>query len=274
MYRSIFVLFIVSTAFSFACRPNNQTGKNAAGNVNKTSELASDPEQQRLWKAALEKNNANALENIPVPGEPVQARAQPTIPNKQVDGKPQPLPAGMTAGVRLIKSPELQGQEFKSTVRVRSVEGERLELDLGGQSTLSMFARARGGALRAAVGDTAQLDLRQRDDPYDRQQILALRFENGDGIVSALDSSDKPLTISIPIFQLTASQVGEIKQNAMSVAVTVGDSRQLLASGQTVVFEAAGLTVGIVGSSAYVGDQEPSAEGRPYALYLVAWPNR
>ena len=271
MNRVVFVLFIVVIAFSYSCR---QGSKNAADNVNKAAELATDPEQQRLWKAAIETNNANALGNVPVPDQAVQGRAHPTIPNAPIDGKPQPLPQGMVAGVRFIKAPDLEGKAITGPVRVRSVEGEQLELDLGGQGTLSLYARARGGPLRVAVGDTAQVDLRVRDNPYDRQRIFALRFGNGDGIVSALDSSDKPVTINIPIYELTASQTGEVSKNAMSVTVSIGGERQVIPAGETAVFEKAGMTVGIIGSSAYLGDQEPSAEGRPYALNIVVWPNR
>ena len=94
---------------------------------------------------------------------------------------------------------------------MRRVEGEQIELDLGGQGTLALFARARGGPLRANNGDVAQLDLRLREDPFNRQQIMALRFANQDGIVSALDMGDKPVTISIALFKLVATQTGALK---------------------------------------------------------------
>jgi len=276
MYRLIISSFILAILFTGACKRSGQGSQNAADNTNKIAELATDPEQQRLWRAAMEKNNqANTLGNVPVPGDAaVQNRAHPTMPNQQLDGKPQPLPPGMAGGARFIKTPNLEGAEFRNAVRVKSVEGEQIELDLGGPGTLSFYARARGGPIRATAGDTAQLDYRFRDDPFDRQRILALRLGNGDGIVSALDSGDKPVTISIPLFELTASQTGGSERNAMSVTVTVGGEQKVLAPGQIVDFERAGVTVGIIGSAAFVGDEAPRAEGRPYALNIVAWPTK
>jgi hypothetical protein len=276
MQKPTIATVIIGTILLTACGGPTQRPSDAAGNAQKTGELAANPEQARLWKEAAEKNK-QGLEKIPLPNRPVQQRPVATVPNTTVQTTPTGLPQGMQGGIRIISFPNLPGEaakSFNNTAQVRRVEGEQIELDLGQQRTLTLYAKARGGPLRARAGESSQLDLRFRDDPFDRQQILALRLANGDGVISALDSGDKPVTLNIRLFRLTATQIGNPERNSMQVAVTVGGALQVLSQGQVVDFAQAGLTVGIVGSSAYVGPNAPAAEGRPYALNLVAWPNK
>jgi hypothetical protein len=272
MYKPIVVITLFAVALFGSCGPKTQR-KDAASDAQKQSELSTNQDQARLWK----ESNKQGLEKIPQPGQAVEPRQPGAIPNTAVQSKPGPLPKGLQGGVRIIALPQLPGEREKSftnNAQVRRVEGEQIELDLGGQGQLVLFARARGGPLRANPGEQAQLDLRFRDDPFDRQQILALRLANGDGVVSALDSGDKPVTVNIPLFKLVATQTGNPEKNNMNVMVTVGGERKMLSPGQLVEFPEAGLTVGVVGSDAFVGESANAAEGRPYALNIVAWPGK
>lgn len=272
MKKSILVIALLAVAFVGSCGPKTQR-QDAASDAQKQSELATNQEQARLWK----EGDKRGLEQIPRPGQPVQMRQPPGVNNVPVQSKPAPLPQGLQGGVRIISLPQLSDaavKSFANEVRVRRVEGEQIELDLGGQGILALYARARGGPLRASTGEAAQLDLRFREDPFDRQQIMALRLANGDGIISALDTGDKPVTISIPLFKLIATQTGASEKHLMNVVVTVGGERQMLSPGQILDFPRAGLTVGLVGSDAYTGETVNAIEGRPYALHIVAWPTK
>jgi hypothetical protein len=272
MYKAIVVITFFAVALMVSCGPKTKR-QDAAADAQKQSELSTNQDQARLWKEA----NKQGLEKIPQPGQPVQLRQPNAVPNVPSQSKPAPLPQGLQGGVRIISLPQLPGEVAKSfagTVQIRRVEGELIELDLGGQGLLSLYARARGGPLRAKQGEQAQLDLRFRDDPFDRQLILALRLVNGDGVVSALDSGDKPVTVKIPLFKLVSTQTGAPEKNLMNVLVTAGGERKMLSPGQIVEFPDAGLTVGLVGSDAFSGESANAVEGRPYALNIVAWPTK
>ena len=272
MQNSIIVITIFALAALGSCGSKNQR-KDAASDAQKQSELTNNQEQARLWKEA----NKQGLEKVPQPDQPVQLRQQPGVANTAVQTKAAPLPQGLQGGISIVTLPQLSGdyeKAFTSGVRVRSVEGERIELELGGQGVLSFYARARGGPLRIKPGEEAQLDLRYRDDPFNRREIVALRLTGGDGVVSALDTGDKPVTLTIPLFQLVATQSGTPEKDLMSVVVTVGGERQTLSPGQLVEFSKAGIMVGIVGSHAVTGERVNAMEGPPYALNIVAWPSK
>ena len=272
MNKLILIITVFSVALVSSCGSRSKRG-DASSDAQKQSELTANQEQARLWK----EGNKRGLEQIPQPGQPVQLRQRTVIDNVNIQSKPAPLPQGLLGGISIISLPQLantDAKSFSNEVRVRQVEGEQIVLDLGGQGTLALYARARGGPLRANAGDVAQLDLRFRDDPFNRQQIMALRLANQDGIISALDTGDKPVTISIPLFRLTATQTGASDKNLMNVSVTVGGEQKILSPGQIQDFDRAGLTVGIVGSEAVTGESVNAIEGRPYALQIVAWPTR
>jgi hypothetical protein len=57
----------------------------------------------------------------------------------------------------------------------------------------------------------------------------------------------------------------------MSVEVRVRGERQVLRQGQLVDFPGAGLTIGLIGSTALTGPDRFRAEGNPYAIDLIAW---
>ena len=271
MNKLILITVVLSVALVSSCGRSRRG--DAASDAQKQSELAANQEQARLWK----EGNKNGLNHIPRPEQPVQVRQRSVINDVAVQSKPAPLPQGVPGGVSIISLPQLpetDGRTFASEVRVRRVEGEQIELDLGGQGTLAFFARARGGPLRASTGDVAQLDLRLREDPFNRQQIMALRLANSDGIISALDMSDKPVTISIPLFKLIATQTGTSEKHLMNVTITVGGERKVMSAGQVQDFADAGLTVGVIGSDAFTGDMVNTIEGRPYALHIIAWPTK
>lgn len=263
----------VAVVLLAACAPTptDKPPKDSAGTAQALSQLATTPEQARLWTEAAGTGTAAGLEKIPVAEHPVQLRKRVVAPDQAIKPRPVGLPEGLRAGIRIVGAPALKEDSFSGTVQVRSVDAERLELDLGQQRILTLYARVRGGPMRAQAGQKAELDYRVRDDPFDRRQVVALRVETGDGIASILEGGSEPVTVQIPLFQLVASQVGKPEEGTMAVEVQIGSTKQVLTQGQIVEFPEHRLTVGVVASSAYVGADAYRAEGNPYAIRLVAW---
>lgn len=232
--------------------------------------LATTPEQARLWAAASRTEGARGLEEIPVVANPVTSRRPVAVPDrKAADAGPQ-LAASIPTGVRILAAPELPTRGFSGAARVLRAEGERLELDLGDQRTLTLLVRTAGRPLRAAPEGLGRLDLRLSDDPRGGREIIAMRLD-GDAILSVLETGPKPVAVEVPLFGLTARQVGEAKGNTMQVEIRVGSESKVLAQGETAEFPASRLAVGLVASPAYTGAAAASLEGPPFGMRLIAW---
>jgi hypothetical protein len=233
------------------------------------SQTATTDEQKRLWREAAAK--ATELKAAAVLQRPVEKRQRVAVPEVRVPPKPASLPRDMASGARVLAAPELTEGRFAGKATVLRAEGERLELDLGDNRVLAILAKIGGAPARVRQGATVELDYRVRDDPFDRQSRLALRLPEGGGLVSVLEGGTRPVTLQVPMFQLTATQVGKPELNTMNVEVRVGGERQVLKVGEIGEFKKAGLSVGLLGSIAYEGDAAAATEGNPYAINLTAW---
>jgi len=275
MWNRSFIAILTVAQLVSGCTPfESEKPKDSKGIAEAQSQLAATPEQARLWKEAVEKAAASGLEKAPLAEHPVAPRQRVVAQNRVAQGKPFQFPRELVAGIRVVSAPAVDGDRFSGTAQVVRAEGEQLELDLGQRRILTLVARARGGPLRARVGEKTELDYRVKEDPFERRLILALRMENGDGVMSVLESGRKPVSVPIPMFDLSAMQVGKPEKNVMDVEVRVGRERKVLAQGQVAEFPGSRLTVGLVASVAYTGADVYRAEGNPYAIQLVAWPTR
>lgn len=232
------------------------------------SRLASTPEQKRLWRDVADNNKAPGLARVPVVRRPVEPLRRGVAGDPPLFVQPS-LPKGLVAGVRVVAAPGLERATFAGLVTIRSVEGERLELELNPQ-ILTILARARGGPLRVKRGDKAQLYYSSSRDPRDRRQIVALRIEGTqEFILSALETGRRPVTVQVPFLQFVARQVGQVQDGTLGVEVTIGREKRVLTQGRIVEFSVSGTSVGIVSSIA-----SAISEGNPYALRVVAWVSR
>lgn len=283
---------VLTFALTFAlmllaeCAPEGERRARSDNAAQTAGDLAADREQARLWQEAAARGATNGIERVRPAGNSVQDRERVPAGGQSMAARPETLPQGVAVAARVVTTPEPDesrrgerstrlmtgGMRAADAARVRSTLGERIEIDLGERGTLAVLARARGGPLRTRAGEAAQVDYRVREDPRDRQSILAMRFEGGDGLVTALETGPQPVSVRIPIFDLVATQVGEPQSGTMSVEVRVGGSRQILSPGQVFEFKEKGLTVGVVSSTAYVGADAYRVEGNPYGINLVAWP--
>lgn len=271
---SVIAVLTLTLLASGCTRPQSEKPRDFKGIAEAQSQLAATPEQARLWKEAVEKASESGLERAPLVERPVTSRQRVAAPNRAAEGKQVQLPKELVTGIRIVSAPAVVEDQFSfsgAAVVVRA-EGEQLELDLGQGRMLRLVARARGGPLRAKVGEKTQVDYRVRGDPFERHSILALRMENGDGVVSVLESGSKPVMVPVPLFDLSAMQVGKPDKNTMNVEVRVGRERKVLAQGQIAEFLGSRLSVGLVTSIAFTGADLHRIEGNPYAIQLVAWP--
>jgi hypothetical protein len=173
--------------------------------------------------------------------------------------------------LRIVAAPRVGPAGFSGEATVVDVAGERINLDLGQGRMLTFVARAEGSPIRTAIGDRVQVEYRVRSDPFDRQQVLAVRTQSGGGIVSVLESGTMPVTVSVRLFGLVARQAGEANRGTMDVDVRVGeDPATRIKSGAIVRFR--GLAVGLRASTARANANPNTLEGNPYSIDLVAWP--
>jgi len=155
---------------------------------------------------------------------------------------------------------------------ITQLEGDRLVLDLGDQRVLTLQIRVGGSPLRAAAGTFAQVDLRTRGLQA-RREIIAIRLAENDGILSVRETGREPIAVKVPLFQLTARQVGKPEAGTMPVEIRVGSESKVLAQGQSAEFPDGRLTVLLESSTAVTGAAAAAdAEGPPFAMRLMAWP--
>ena len=214
------------------------------------------------------------LDQVAAPTTAVALRTRATASNA-----PTPDPAGdgssnsgFAAVAEILKEPDVE--RYFGLARVASSDDQGLELDFklnsGQAQTIEFLARSAGRPFTAEVGTLARIDFRNRDDAFDRQQILAVRLANDDGIISVIDTNDKPVSVNVPLYFLSAKQVGDVADNMMNVEVKVRDETRTMKPGEVV--ELGNLTIGLKASTALQGAEVYRTEGKPYAIELVAWP--
>lgn len=265
------IVLLIGAMLLAACRREQTAGsKNAAEGM---STLVADAKQAELWKQAAARQDRD-ISLFKVSEKPVRTR-QKVVPASQpifATGRPATLSAQQPNAVRVLAAPDSADAAFTGTATIKSIDGERVELDLGNGRTLSLLLRVQSGGLRTKPGETVQIEWRTRQEPEDRMDILAILTPAGQGIVSVLDGAKKPVTVQVPLFRLTAAQTGTPERGSMPVEVSVGDEKQTLRQGQISEFKSARLAIGIVSSLAVTGEDVNREEGNPYAIRLLAWP--
>jgi hypothetical protein len=110
------------------------------------------------------------------------------------------------------------------------------------------------------------VEYRVRDDERVPHDVMALRTERGDGIAQVVKGGDSPVTINLPLFDLTAIQSAP---PSAPVAIRVGADRRSLEPGQTA--QVGGLSVMLVASSAVIDERAGGREGSPYVVNIMVW---
>jgi hypothetical protein len=227
--------------------------------------LATTPEQARSWRDAADHALAPGLQRLPVVAQPIQQPlAGAHAVSQQVPVQPVVIPAGVVSAVRVLAAPT---GDFDGFAAVNQVAGDRLELDLGRQQTLNVLARAGHKSILTRKGDRVRVVYQTGSDPRTPHAVIAIRTESGSGIVSLIQGEHKPVTASVPLFRLTAKQVGQ--PPSMGVDVGVNAYHRTMTAGETA--QVGDLTVTVLGSSGHTGAAAARIEGSPYSINLIAW---
>ena len=227
------------------------------------SALATSPEQARLWRDAADRGLAPGLERLPIVERPIQRQVLAQAVSQPVAVRPVVIPPGVVSAVRVVAAPAI---DFTGIATVLYVTNERLELDFGQQRTLGVLVRAGGRPIPASAGEQVQVDYRVRSDPHVPRDVVAIKMASGNGIVSVVQGGDRPVTASVPLFDLSAKQIGQ--PPSPTVDVGVGASHRTMTAGETA--QVGGLTVTLLASSAHTGDAG-RIEGSPYSINLIGW---
>jgi hypothetical protein len=240
------------------------------------SKLATTPEQARLWQQAADQAQAPGLTNVEQADRPVATRQPSTGPNSSIQLQGTGLiPANVTSAIRILATSGLQNGEFAGPAVVRDVDasGERLLLDLGNNRSVTLQARTGGRPLGVKRNDTVTVDYRAGEDGDNRRQIVAVRAPGGAGVARITETGSRPLTVSVPLFSLVATQYAAEPGRGVAAArvdVHVGSEQRPLPAGAST--QIGGVTVVIVANR--VPSTAPAArlvEGSPYALEIVVW---
>ena len=239
----------------------------AADAARHLADTAATPDQARLWREAADQGLAVGLEQAPAAGGLVARRVTATAVSQQIVPQPVIIPEGVQTAVRILAAPAVVPAGFNGTATVVGVDGYRIELDFGQQERLVLLARAGGKPIATQSRDRVQVEYRTRRDPRTPGDILAIRTEAGGGIVQAVQGGNEWVTLTVPLFRLTARQSGS--PQAMTVDVGVGDAHRTMREGETA--QVGGLNVTVIGSSAHTGEAAERIEGSAYTLNLIAW---
>lgn len=260
-------LFIIMFVLMVGCTTTGTT-RGGASTAEIQAELSTDPAQAELWREAVKNDAVSGIENAFVEGPVVKERKIVWVADRQVKSKRIKIPEAVHSSVRVLATPEFK-EEFTDTVRVKSVDGEFLVLDLGKGRTLNLQTKVRGERLRARVGEMARIQLRQ-GEPFRRNDLVALKLPEDD-LIYALVGSKEPVHLKVDIHSLSAKQIGKSEQNSMSVQVVIGGESRILKQGQQADFQQSKLTVKIVASIAVLGEAANVLPGQPYRLELIGW---
>jgi hypothetical protein len=235
------------------------------------STQAVSPEQARLWKDVAARGTPASLERLAQTDSAVQRRRPPQLSAQPVPGGASLAP-GVETGLRVVSAPESAGPPMliAGQAKVDTVVGDRVELDLGNKRRLVFVARLSGKPLNVAQGQAVDIDFQWRPSVFDAQEILAIRTQAGAELITAAQSSAKPvvLTVTLPSLVITAAQIGKPEKGAMNVVVTVGGGKAVLTPGQTA--PVGGRSVKLIGSLAEPANAG-AIDGSPYSIDLIVW---
>ena len=267
IYRRASMAGIVVASFMVSCARQTITQQV----TDREAQLASTPDQQRLWREAGAKGIAPGLERLRAGERPVATR-----PSAQV--APQPvsvplqgpsIPVGVTSQLRVLDTADATTEAYSGFATVRNITGDRVELDLGNQRSLTMLARAGGKPLSLTPRARVQVEYRPRGNIRTPREVVAIRTEDGNGIARAIESGSSPVTLNLPIFKLVATQLPLRRVLVRVIDNNDREARSVLDQGQTT--QVGGLTVTLVGSNAVTREGAGRIETVPYSINLLVW---
>jgi len=258
-----FVLAIAVVTFS-AC-----TGPRATKDPAAMHARSATGDQQELWQRHA--GSANLARLQAGTGEVTAARVLEvdSSPTAQVEER---LPPQVATQVLMESVPDqaLGDKPLVTRGRVVNVQAERLTIEAP-EGMVQLQIRVGGRTLALREGEEVDIEIRT-GSPFRRSDYLQVKGEK-DALGYALVGGEGPVTIELPLFNLTARQEDpRADRNTMGVTVRVGEESQRIDElGDTLRFEAAGLFVRVLASIA--ADEKTAALlPEPHRLEIIVWP--
>ena len=279
----VFVVALSALAgcfFACACQ-----GTSASQRASRQVADHATPDQARLWRDAADRNLAPGLEKLSVPANAIdrRQRGRGPVASQAAQSSRGVIAPAVRSAVRIVKAPVPDLPPFAGVARVVRVTNEEIELALQGNArvgepqNLVFVARIEYQPLSTQLNEELRVEYRSHEsnDPFDVQQILAVKTKDGDGIVRVGVGGRSLVSVSVPLFQLIASQLAGTPPGQVDVSVSGVHGKvqpgQIVEVGQA---PGAALCVGLLSSRAYSGADVGRLEGSPYWFDLVAWPRR
>ena len=243
----------------------------AAENAGQASNTAVSQNQKQLWQDVADKGGAPGLERVPVAPSPIDQRRA-TTGTQSVPVPPQPitLPRSVENTIRILDHPPNPAMSHDGSATVLVATGDTIQVDLGAKRTLSVLARLRGQPIPMPADRMVDVAYASRRGPTGQRSVIGIRVGSGAGIVHVMESSDDPLDIDIPLFNLHAKQLGSAPGSLIQMTGGPGVTPRELKPGA--VMPVGDAIVFIVGSAGVTPGTDPGLiEGRPYALNVMVW---
>jgi hypothetical protein len=263
---------LIAFTVCVSCRPS--PAEQAAETARETSQVAVSPQQKQLWQDAAKPGAAPGLERVPVVREPVTKRQRIPAPTAQPQAPPAgtlTIAQGVQSEIRILVYPNMPFESYTGPATVVGVDqnNERIQLNLGPRGTLTLLARVGGKPLPLAKGETVRVAYQQRQNPQVPNDAIAIQKEGGAGIAHVIRGGSGPIQAVIPLFGITATQLGAQPGSPVQI---IGPALKPieLTMGQTV--PAGDVTVRLLGTTGVgPGTDVGLIEGAPFTINVMVW---
>ena len=263
--RQTTTLAAISLAILAGCKSSERRAAEAARN---NSQLAASAEQKKLWQDVADKGAAPGLERVPVVQEPVERRQRPTGgKSAPVPAQPITIPPAVLNSIRIVDYPAEPAKSYEGPATVVGTAGDLIRLDLGSKRSLSVLARVNKGSIPVAMGETVRVAYMSQRGPQDQHTVIGILTAAGAGIVNVVQAGLNPVTVNVPLFNITAKQ-GTQPTSLIGVSGPNFSAQDMSPGAIATVGK---VTVFIVGSAGGQGPGVALIEGKPYALNVMVW---
>jgi hypothetical protein len=258
-----FILAVALCALVGGC---DRVPRSAEDRASRLGNAAVDAEQARLWREAAARGETG-LDRLPLV-DITQRGPSPAIPNRPVAARPVEIPVSIPTAVRVVDAPATL-PAFTGAAQVVAVSGDRIDLDLGGGSRLTVLARRLGKPLGVVPRETVRLDYALAADPEAGRARIAVRRDSGAGVFRLAEGGREPVAAALMLFGVSARQIGKPLNGSMEVELRL-EGEPPVRMNPRVVITRPPLAVTLIGSEA-PADGRGVVDGPPYWFELLGW---
>jgi hypothetical protein len=260
-------IIILAVALSVIVGGCGRVPRSAEDRASRFGAAAVDSEQARLWREAAARREAPGLDRLPLVSSTQRGPSQ-AIPNRPVAARPVEIPPSIPTAVRVLDAPA-NLPAFTGSAQVAAVSGDRIDLDLGGGSRLTVLARRLGKPLGVVARETIRLDYALAADPETGRARIAVRRDSGEGVFRLIEGGREPAAAALMLFGVTARQIGKPLNGSMEVELLLAGAPPVRMTPRVVITRPP-LAVTLIGSEAPT-DGRGVVDGPPYWFELLGW---